>query len=196
MPDGLQWIADGGFDHFCLTFVKGISPQELVARMGGNPENMSSPVSLEEVERLDREQGMMAFVGMCHEWAFAFEPWSAEGVEEDVIDAVADGTEAVTLFSSFTAPSIFSYVKNGVLVSQFEIHDVDSGAILGENPGFLIPGMKQAGFLLPSGESADPGDPDRCALRLGEEVFGLSVPPINASLQGLSVVSLNPAPFA
>src|SRR5205807_4652969 len=118
--------------------------------------NISSPVTLEDAGMLDAEHGSVAFVGMCGEWAFALEPWSAEGIDEDVIDAVTSGTETVVLFSSSTAPSLFTYVKDGTVVSEFEMHSVNSTSVSGTDPELLIPGMKSVGILLPDGEAGEP----------------------------------------
>ncbi|MFD7661218.1 DUF6461 domain-containing protein [Streptomyces sp. NPDC059788] len=65
--------------------------------------------------------------------------------------ATSRGAEAVVTFASSTAPSLFTHVRDGVTVAEFEIEDANEEAIKGEEPESLVAAMKDVGLLLPPG---------------------------------------------
>ncbi|MFE3288688.1 DUF6461 domain-containing protein, partial [Streptomyces sp. NPDC059233] len=160
MSDGLQWIAEANFDHYCATFAKGLEPEELVRRMGGDPAAITEPMPLDDAVQLDGGDGLVAMVGSDQGWAFALELQSMEGDDEDIIVAVSRDTDVVVLTKSFSAPSMFRLFREGRPVAYFEVRDLDENAVKGDDPAAIIPAMKRAGILLPDGLSAEPDDAD------------------------------------
>ncbi|MFB7260801.1 DUF6461 domain-containing protein [Streptomyces nojiriensis] len=195
MPDGLQWIADAEFDNYCITFAKGLSPEELVRRMGGDPDLITEPMHLDDALQLDDGLGMVALIGSENGWAFAVEMASAEGDDREIIEKVSRGTEAIILTKSFASPSMFRLIRDGRSIAEFEVYQPIAQAVQGDDPEAIIPAMERSGFLLPNGFSAEPDDDERCALRLAEDEFGLSVPEITSERSMLPAVNLEPAAF-
>nr|WSW57138.1 DUF6461 domain-containing protein [Streptomyces sp. NBC_00998] len=191
MPDGLQWVAEANFDHYCLIFAKGLTPEELVRRMGGDPGTITDPLLLDDALQLD-DCGKIAMIGSENGWAFALEFASAEGIDREVVASVSRDTEMVTITKSFTGPSLFRLHNAGKTVAEFEVHQPDELAVQGSSPAMIIPAMKRAGLLAENGISADPDDCEVCVLALAEQEFGLSVPKITSASGLLAAVNLEP----
>ncbi|WP_392900462.1 DUF6461 domain-containing protein [Streptomyces sp. LN699] len=195
MPEGLRWIADADFDNYCLTFARGLTPEELVRRMGGDADLITEPISLEDALQLDDGLGMVALVGRDNGWAFAVELNSAEGEDRKIIENVSRGTEVIVLTKSFSSPSMFRLIRDGRSIAEFEVYQPDRQAVYGEDPEVVISAMERSGFLLDDGASAEPDDGEICALWLAEEEFGLSIPEITSERGMLPAVNLEPAIF-
>nr|MDT0519995.1 DUF6461 domain-containing protein [Streptomyces sp. DSM 41633] len=196
MTVGLQWISDGRFDHYCLTLAKGVQVAELVRRMGGDPSRITEPVTLSEAGQIDGGYGLVALVGSADGWAFALEPWSLEGDDEDIVESVSAGTEAVVVTNSSSGPSMFRMFRDGRALVRFEVTDLDADTVTGELPGLLVPAMTRVGILGEDGLSAHPEDAARCVLRLVEEEFRVSVPQIGYDGGQLAAVNLEPEGFS
>ncbi|MGD1222745.1 MULTISPECIES: DUF6461 domain-containing protein [Streptomyces] len=173
--DGIAWIRET-YDAYCVTFAKGLSAEELVRRMGGDPGRIMPSLSAEDALELAGDKGPVARLGTSNGWAFALEPASAEGTDRRLLRRVSEGTEAVMLLDSGMPPYWFVHARDGEIAADFE-PGVEAEQIGGSDPSFLVPAMQSAGMLLPDG-TADPEDwePEQRILTVAERVFALDLP--------------------
>jgi hypothetical protein len=187
--DGIEWVADA-FDTYCLTFAWGLSPEELVGRLGGDVSAMLPSASPEQVSELDSAKGSAARMGVCAGWAFSVERWSAEGMDRAALRTVSEGTDAVVLLCSGASPLWFLHARDGVVLADFE-PGVEADQLGGHSPEHLLSAMMEVGLLLPDGTSAEDVDERRLILRTAETVFGLSLPREDLLHGRLAAVSLS-----
>lgn len=187
--DGIAWLRES-FDTYCVTFAKGLSVDELVRRMGGDPARILPSVSGDDARILARDEGPVARLGIGNGWAFALEPASAEGTDRRTLQRVSAGTEAVMLLNSGMPPYWFVHARDGEIAADFE-PGVEADQIGGTDPSFLVPAMQAAGMLLPDG-TADPEDwePEQRILTVVERVFSLDLPRTDLEIGTLKAVVL------
>ncbi|MFF3558547.1 DUF6461 domain-containing protein [Streptomyces sp. NPDC002574] len=171
---GIQWISTA-FDTYCLTFARGLEIDELVRRMGGDAGAIREGLSADEAMDWSYEKGSVARLGTCGGWAFALEHWSAEGMERKALRDVSRGTEAVVYLNSGTPPRWFLYAEDGCLIGDFE-PGWGADQLGGDDPGRLVPAMREVGLLLPDGTAAPDVNAEIKILEMGERHFGLTLP--------------------
>ncbi|MET8247769.1 DUF6461 domain-containing protein [Streptomyces sp. NPDC005202] len=173
--DGIGWIREA-FDAYCVTFVRGLSVEELVRRLGVDPAGILPSLSGEEARVLAGDKGPVARLGTSNGWAFTLEFASAETTDRRTLRRLSEGTDAVMLLDSGMPPYWFVHARDGEIASDFE-PGVEAEQIGGTDPSFLVPAMQRAGMLLPDG-TADPDDwePERRILTVAEQVFSLDLP--------------------
>jgi hypothetical protein len=186
--DGIEWVADV-FDTYCLTFARGLSVEELIARLRGDVRTVVASASPEQITELDRAKGSAAQVGACAGWSFALERWSAEGMDRTTLRGVSAATEAVVLLCSGASPLWFLHARDGVILADFE-PGVEAAQLGGHSPEHLVPVMIEVGLLLPDGTSATEVDEQRLILRAAETAFGLDLPRESLLQSRVSAVSL------
>ncbi|GAA5706389.1 hypothetical protein [Streptomyces avermitilis] len=110
MSDGITWLTDawrGDAPILFVTFARGISPRDLVVRLGARPGEVLDPITFGEAERLtfnDRESARVARFGECAGWSYAVEqgwPSKAWWAHPDVS---AGGVEVLHLTPKPDAP--------------------------------------------------------------------------------------------
>lgn len=182
---GLAWLAerwdiDNDNSGFCLTFVRGISEREMLARFGAD----ADVSHLRPWRGFSRDMTVQA--GRAGEWVFAWEEnhWQ-QGIRPEVLRRVSAGAEAV----------VVRYAKHAYLEFGFTAelaYAVDGGEVAavrtarppqwrGSDPGRFQPLAREVGI---DGEERPPIRPpvqwiDRSALRavltLAERAWGLSL---------------------
>lgn len=170
------WLAG---DHplglnFCLTFVRDITPDEVLDRLGGR-----DPVELTGAERLgpaqelvpmrpdvvgedggfyaDRVSGL-TFVGatMTGDWTMIVEPNGNLCTDEPVVQSLSRDGELVSLFYSEHSDPRFLWARDGVVLVDFD--PVSAGWRMGAEPDRLNSVLEQLGFDM-STEEIEPADP-------------------------------------
>ncbi|NUU22235.1 MAG: hypothetical protein HOV68_12090 [Streptomycetaceae bacterium] len=105
-----------------LTFAHGLTPSELLARMGADPDT----VAVRDRRAFDAEFGPMLFdddayvvvAGRCGEWAWAEEPGSWRCVDDDdLVRRASEGTRALVLHTNEKPMFEFRYAEDGRLVT-------------------------------------------------------------------------------
>ncbi|MFJ5219763.1 DUF6461 domain-containing protein [Streptomyces sp. NPDC088354] len=181
MSDGIRWLIDAG-DRWmdCVTFARGISPEELAIRLGAKP-GSSAPL-LTASEAWDLAHGwdsVIVRVGSSDGWSFAVEsglPQSADVLEE----LSRGGVEIVRLDPQPDHPPMqFAYLRDGAPVCSFGI--TEEGIRWGHDPDFLLPDLIRTGVLCADGERLHDDGMDYAAEKrrtfgVLEHRFGLSLP--------------------
>ncbi|WP_353941636.1 SMI1/KNR4 family protein [Streptomyces sp. HUAS MG91] len=179
----------GEYAEFCLTFVHGVGPDELLGRYGASPGTHAERTRVGAVEDSARWTGghlPTVRAGRAGEWAFGIEQGHAEGARDAVLRRLSRGTRAVSLhFSGFTALSLY---EDGRRVTLHDTRGVPRGSDE-RDPYEVFPG-------LPGRPGTEP--PSRPGLG---RPLGAAVPtprqPLRASAPGPALrgdVSAEPAP--
>ncbi len=158
---------------YTLTFAKGLSPIELLTRMGVDPETpaLRDRLDLEDYfgdTVLDKDEPVVT-TGVDGVWTWAWEQGGSHGLDEAVLSRVSEGTETVTLHYNDKPMHWFKYAVGGDIVVDF--HTLQPVERTGLDPHRLDAFMRPLGLV--SGESA----PLYGVLALAEAAFGLRVTP-------------------
>ncbi|KJY37819.1 hypothetical protein VR46_29855 [Streptomyces sp. NRRL S-444] len=183
MRGGIQWLIEQDDWQHSVVFARGISPEELGLRMGGARGSIVSPITDAEawnmVLDLATDDDDVVRVGAHGGWSFAVEYGLGDGAGR-LAGISRNGVEAVHLDPSVDhPPAMFSYARDGVIVSSFGIGE--EVWRWGDQPDLLLPELVAAGVLHSDGEYARPEDEsyqdrDRHTLAIIESRFGLSLP--------------------
>jgi cell wall assembly regulator SMI1 len=167
-----EWIL--GLGRCCLTFAKGVSEAELLARFGGDREKLT-PLTSEQVatEEKSWRSGYRPRlrVGEVNGWAFGFEQGHEYGMRNETLRRLSVDTQAVSLVCNSTITE-FGYADDGVVLAHFDNRWPDR--LDGAAPERFRPLLEEAGLL--------PHDPERyvedeslsalaLAIRLGPGTF-------------------------
>lgn len=158
---------------YTLTFAKGLSPTELLTRMGVDPETLAlrDAVDLEDDfgDFLLDEEEPVATTGTDGAWTWAWERGGSHGLDEGVLARVSHGTDAVVVHYNEKPMHWFKYAVEGDIVVDF--HTLQPIEPTGSDPQRLEALMRPLGLL--PGEPA----PVHSVLALAEDAFGLRVTP-------------------
>lgn len=171
--ESFEWI-DQEFDlGFCLTFARGITPGELLVRMGTDPDTVKTRTRSEaEALELDPDgRRHVVRVGRSGEWAFGLESWGNHGSRGEVLTEVSRGTQALSTVYTGDGTRFFSYAEDGEQLCWF---DVDSPSRrTGSDPDFLLPEMTAEGLMDTADDNLDAG---AAMLRVIRARFDVTVP--------------------
>lgn len=165
---GLDMLRTGDFPFYTLTFVRDLSPSELLVRMGADP----AALALRDGTDLSDDFGddllddePVVTTGVDGAWTWAWEQGGVHGIEERILGAVSVGTEAVSLHYNEKPMYWFKYAVDGDAVVGF--HTLQEIEPTGQDPARLDGHMRPLGLV-----------PGRCAplyrvLSLIEGAFGI-----------------------
>jgi hypothetical protein len=155
---GFEW-ADG-VPAVCLTFVEGLSPDQVEDRLGADPGSRRSTTFEQAADDQDFVAERFAIqVGVIDGWTVLVEPNGYVCSQDAVLAGLATGGRAVMVFWNVNLDSRFGYARDGVLVRVFD----------------PVLGTSEVGDPLP--EEAGPADeqPIHAALALAESLTGVRV---------------------
>ncbi|MFJ3306903.1 DUF6461 domain-containing protein [Streptomyces sp. NPDC086549] len=163
----------GDVPIYTLTFAKQVSPEELLTRMGADPDS----VVWRDVKSLHDEYGdtlldedePVVTTGIDGAWTWAWEQGGMHGLDERILCAVSEGTEAVVLHYNEKPMYWFKYAVDGDVLVDF--HTLGPLELTGPTPQQLDEAMQPLGLV--------PGQPVPLhnVLSLAETAFGLRVTP-------------------
>ncbi|MGW1071601.1 DUF6461 domain-containing protein [Streptomyces sp. NPDC002537] len=174
MPqDGLRWLPHSFREGFCVSFVRGVTPDGLLSRLGGITETAKdlTRAEAEEAELFDEADGSVIRAGSCGEWAYAIENWGAHGIQSEIAEAISRGTESVVIANTADGSIFFIHATNGHIVCAFDpsLPHLRSGT----DPDHLIAAMENVGLA----SNKEPGGHAlQAILQLAEEEFQISLP--------------------
>ncbi|WP_405907756.1 DUF6461 domain-containing protein [Streptomyces sp. NBC_00828] len=170
MENGLRWIA-GVYDvGYTFTLCEGITPQELLVRMGADPSHIHEltedavaelqfrpedghPSDLEFLDREDedlvarlKEAGFLSRpdaivrAGAVPGWAYAIENFSCRATS--CLEALSRGTRAYTVFRSGAGMQQVGYARAGEVLAYYEPQNPSHGHTTTQAtvPGFTYTG--------------------------------------------------------
>jgi hypothetical protein len=155
---GFQW-ADG-VPAVCLTFVEGLSPEQVERRLGADPSSRRTTTFEQAAEDQDFVAERFAIqVGVIDGWTVLVEPNGYVCSQDAVLAALSAGGRAVMVFWNVNLDSRFGYARDGVLVRVFD----------------PVLGTSEVGDPLPEEVGAGDGQPIHAALALAEALTGVRV---------------------
>ncbi|QIS11783.1 DUF6461 domain-containing protein [Nocardia arthritidis] len=178
-----DWIkGDDLYDAFCLTLVRGVTPQEFMDRIGARITFGALPFGAEFTEIAfdcwDKSQGDVLFIGATTvagaggDWTLAFERNGYLGQILELMAPLSAGSRLVTVFNSMNTGGYFHWFEDGDLRLRFEaIFAYDRW---GSTPDACLEYMKQIGFNL-NEDREDIGPTITAALALAERCTGVRV---------------------
>ncbi|TQS21200.1 DUF6461 domain-containing protein [Microbispora sp. KK1-11] len=117
--DDYAWFSYERFpelaEAYCFTYVRGLAPEQLVVRLGGQPEDFT-PMTLEElIETRYRNSYDTAFLGATTigDWVFIVEPNGGLGADEKIITSLSAGTRLVSHFRDVEGVEYFYWSEDG-----------------------------------------------------------------------------------
>jgi cell wall assembly regulator SMI1 len=147
--DGPDWILDQG--RCCLTFARGLTEAELIARFGGVPGD-AGDTQVRTAEQAAAYEASafrpMIRVGRAGQGseacAFAIEQEHEEGSRDEVLRRLSAGTTVVSVAYD-RAMTELRYAEDGVVVGKFSSRWPQP--VIGGGPGLLEARLEQAGLL-------------------------------------------------
>ncbi|GAA1015606.1 hypothetical protein Aple_009320 [Acrocarpospora pleiomorpha] len=141
-PGGYAWFADSGFaEAFSFIFVRGFTPEQLVARMGGRAEDFSWMTLDELMDAGARYDYKTEFVAVTSvgDWAFVVQYNSWLGANDEFIVPLSADTRLVSLYHlDIKGLEEFRWVEDGETRFAFWAQDGFS-----EVPDELVETMEQ-----------------------------------------------------
>jgi len=167
-------------EAYCLTLVKGLTPGDLLSRLG-----TSEQVRLTGVEELlepaygtwDTYDGDRLFVAAtaADGWALAVEPNGYLGITEEAAVPLSRGTTLVSHFRNVNAVDHFCWIEDGDIRLYFE--PLFPSRRQGSDPDGLVEVMRQVGFDLSEGEDRGYELHSEAAFALAEHLTGVRLTP-------------------
>ncbi|MDF2709388.1 MAG: hypothetical protein K0R62_5040 [Nonomuraea muscovyensis] len=162
-PEDFHWLRrhEPLDDIYCVSFVRGLSPREVLRRFGVD-ESTLEEVTFDElsVRSAENAEDAAGFVGAVRigEWTMLVEPggWQLAVVAE-LGARVSAGTEAVSVCRHDYAADSFTYLAGGELVTHFD--PMAPNARSGGDPDRLVAWMREVG-LDPDSDDAAQDDAD------------------------------------
>ncbi|MBV9384397.1 MAG: hypothetical protein JOY82_23790 [Streptosporangiaceae bacterium] len=182
---GLAWLGQGPVPRtsFCVTFIRGMTREEVLARFGADP-GEASPRTLDEQMAAESSwhegYGPFVRVGRCDGWLFAWEEASYEGVRPEVLRRVPDGGEAVVVRHALDAFAEFGYAAAGAVVSH--LVTIPPYTRKGSDPDRFLPLLRDVGLDFAAQAQYDAGGGPvlgdlESVLTVAGRAFGLSLSP-------------------
>lgn len=169
MGRGLDVFREGDFPIYTLTFVRDLSPAELLTRMGVDPETLALRDAVDLSDDLgddlfDDEEPVVT-CGIDGSWTWAWEQGGVHGLEERILSHVSVGTEAVVVHYNEKPIHWFKYAIGGEIIVDF--HTLQAIEPVGQDPARLENAMRPLGLI--PGQVA----PLHSVLALAENAFGI-----------------------
>ncbi|MFI6458195.1 DUF6461 domain-containing protein [Streptosporangium amethystogenes] len=178
-PDDYAWFSYERFpdlaEAYCFTYVRGLTPEQLVNRLGGRPEDFT-PMTLGGLIKASYSgpgtygtwDGMFFGAVAIGDWVFIVEPNGGLGADEGSITSLSAGTRLVSHFRDVEGVEYFYWIEDGEIRFCF-IADEGYSA---EVPEEVVESMRRIGsdyrHLYPS---------DGPAFLMAERLTGITLTP-------------------
>ncbi len=163
-------------DHFGLTCVRDVSPDEVLARLSVTDQ---APYPLyttgEAVRRLGfGHENPAARICQAGQWTFLLDV-DAHGLllQTPVLTRLSVGTEAVSVWNVMDGTTRIGHARGGELLASYDAWHSEPPE--GADPSFLNQALTDAGFFLDENWESGEWEPAGAALLLLEREFGLTL---------------------
>ncbi|MFJ7213472.1 DUF6461 domain-containing protein [Amycolatopsis sp. NPDC098790] len=165
----LGWVLDPAMVMWCLTCVRRVSAEDLLAAAGATTVADARWDAGQAQSEAHHRGGAGVRVASSGDWSILIELQSLKGADGEWLQSISRGGEAVCFYHSGSGMERFSHAVDGVLVTEFE--PAIPARRSGTEPDRLVADMRAAG-IDPDGVTGD-GDLGVAALRLVERVSGV-----------------------
>jgi hypothetical protein len=170
-------------EGYCLTLVRGLTPDGFLSRIGARPEpgitrlaDMFEP-SVRLWDAGAPGSGRRSLIGITSvpggDWALGIEPSGFLGATEEVVVPLSAGTTVVSHYQNFNAGGSFYWIEDGDIRLHFD--PMDPAWREGSNPDAVADVMRRAGFDLD--EDGETEHPAEASFALAEHLTGVRVTP-------------------
>ncbi|MFF6980215.1 DUF6461 domain-containing protein [Streptomyces sp. NPDC008343] len=146
---GLDLFREGDFPIYTLTFVRDLSPAELLTRMRVDPETLAprdaKDLSDDLGDDLFDDEEPVVTSGIDGSWSWAWEQGGVHGLDERILSIVSGETEAVVLHYNEKPMHWFKYAVGGEIIVDF--HTLQAIAPTGQDPARLDDVMRPLGLV-------------------------------------------------
>ncbi|MEU0235868.1 MULTISPECIES: DUF6461 domain-containing protein [unclassified Streptomyces] len=171
---GVRWLIED-CEGYCLLLARGLEISQFVARLGGDPSSIFPSMDPSKAFEKSMDESPIARLGTCGEWVYSLEHWSVEGIDNDVMARVSEGTECVAVLNSGTPPVWLAHSVNGQSVAYFEpvmADQVAEEAVESQYASHRVAtDLADAGV----GSGTFEGNSEELLLRLVERNFGIDL---------------------
>ncbi|GGT78933.1 hypothetical protein GCM10010207_88270 [Streptomyces atratus] len=121
--DQWEWATDPRYPLWCVTFTKGLMPDEVLRRYGTEPDQARKLAHTEASDLYDmalRGGGAVLRVGKLQGWSFCFEDVGGVGSRRGPLSALSRGTETLSLLRGGDGMNRLAYWCDGQRRESFE----------------------------------------------------------------------------
>ncbi|MER5624846.1 DUF6461 domain-containing protein [Streptosporangium sp. NPDC002544] len=176
------WLSGDGplGDIYCVSFIRDLSPAEVLTRLGAEPDSIEKVTfdeldervmaNIQETDGLEAGHvGVTSFDG----WTLLVEPWGGWGALREVLTELSRGTEMVSVCRNDYASHMFGYAIDGDVITNFMLERLKDRE--GSDPSRLTASMRAVG-LDPDHALEDDrvDDPIACAFALATRITGIA----------------------
>ncbi|WP_405987930.1 DUF6461 domain-containing protein [Streptomyces sp. NBC_00986] len=116
-----DWILRGGYVGMCLTFTRGVTPEDLLRRYGADPSAANSITFAQAYELIQPgPDSSILRVGSLGEWAFCCETLGVQGIMPAVLAALSQSTQTVAFNHGADARHTLDHWADGQPREHFE----------------------------------------------------------------------------
>ncbi|MGV9325646.1 DUF6461 domain-containing protein [Streptosporangium sandarakinum] len=151
-PEEFRWLSDCEDlgEIYCVSFVRGLSPEEVLRRFGVDESTMEEGVTSEELDERSVESmrdDAAGYIGAAKigDWTLVIEPggWKI-AADPDIYGPVSRGTEVVSVCRHDHASDSFAYIVDGEPVVWFDPMLPDARS--GNDPDRFVKEMREVGL--------------------------------------------------
>ncbi|MEV8637029.1 DUF6461 domain-containing protein [Streptosporangium sp. NPDC051023] len=177
-----RWLSCHGplHDIYCVSFVRGLSPHEVLARLEVDT-NTTEEMTFDElddralrgVEEFDGEEAGYVGAVKVADWTVLVEPWGWRvPVNPGVLDRLSRGSEVVSVKRHDYASDRFVHAIEGKVILGFEPEAPQHRE--GSDPRRWEAAMREVGLGRRSFDDPMPDDPIASAFALAERITGVA----------------------
>ncbi|TDC24479.1 hypothetical protein E1265_09570 [Streptomyces sp. 8K308] len=174
MPgSGKSWLPDLYETGYCLTFARGLTPEELLSRLGAD---LSISAHMTLTEAAEKQTGLpwsqsVVRVGAHRDWAYSIEDAGSHGARPAILENVSEGTQALALLKTADITHRFTFAEFGHVVCSFD--PTTPNIRSGSDPDRLLSWLERLTASATDGEIINGDD---VILRMASEAFNAYVP--------------------
>jgi hypothetical protein len=176
LAEQYAWFVDyDGSDSYCLSVIKGRSPEEVLHLLGGDRARVLPNMDAvwQETQETEETEGIIAALAV-EGWVLLFEPDGYRGVRRKVAERLSRGTQLVSHHRSVNMDTTFLWAENGIVQAEFELQS--PWEIVGAKAGQVKSMLSEAGFAdTDSADSTASSVYLPAALALSEILTGLRI---------------------
>jgi hypothetical protein len=177
---------------FCLSLVRGLDEAELLRRLGGErsqPGTLTLAEAGELAGSFHAGYPQIILAAKADGWSVAVENNGWEGSRPEVLRALSQGTQAVSVYQNVNALRSFNHAVDGEVLVTFE--PLFPEQRWGSQPDLLLPQMRAVG-LDPDRQEPPYGEVDTAAMALAERLTGVHLDPtlLDGPLRGAEITPL------
>ncbi|MGW0825545.1 DUF6461 domain-containing protein [Streptomyces sp. NPDC002845] len=118
-------------DSWCVTFTRGITPEEILVRYGAAPGHArlldrEQARDIADESRARKAEGTVLRAGSLGDWSFCFEEWGVDGTLTEVLSALSRGTETFSVLLGGDGMNVFAHWQDGKCGELFEPGEPDA----------------------------------------------------------------------